>query len=128
MAALLREREPNSVSLIFILRACRKECDFQFSQPSYRTDEDRSNRSNAVSSISVRDHATDSDSCQHFIGCNPEECLSEKISRLGHRRQRCPQSCRPASGPGDRPGDPAGLPINERSRDNGRPARAGPRA
>ena len=25
-------------------------------------------------------------------------------------------------------GDPAGLPINERSRDNGRPARAGPRA
>ena len=46
--------------------------------------------------LSVQEHATDSDSCQHFIGCNPEECLSEKISRLGHRRQRCPQSCRPA--------------------------------
>ena len=55
--------------------------------------------------LSVQDDATRFRSCQHFIGCNPEECLSEKISRLGHRRQRCPQSCRPASGPGDRPGD-----------------------
>ena len=32
--------------------------------------------------LSVQDDATRFGSCQHFIGCNPEECLSERSRAL----------------------------------------------